>query len=66
MYTSYRWRLVVHGGIDGFSRFIVYLNCGVNNLSDTVLELFKSAVKEYGIPLQVRSDHGGENVKVQV
>ena len=56
--------MVIHGGIDGFSRFVVFLNCSTNNTSDTVIQLFKAAVREYGLPLQVRSDHGGENVKV--
>ena len=36
---------MVHGGIDGFSRFIVYLGCNTNNTSDTVLRLFVSAPK---------------------
>lgn len=26
-----RWRLIVHGGIDGFSRVVVYLSCSTNN-----------------------------------
>ena len=63
-YFTCRWRMVVHGGIDGFSRFVVFLRCGNNNLSDTVLGLFTAAVREYGLPMQVRSDRGGENVKV--
>ena len=64
LYNHYRWRLVVHGGVDGFSRFIVYLRCNNNNESTSVLELFRSAVHNYGLPDSVRSDCGGENVKV--
>ncbi len=56
--------MVVHGGIDGFSRFVVFLKCSTNNSSDTVLQLFSAAMREYGLPRQVRSDKGGENVKV--
>ena len=57
---------MVHGGIDGFSRFIVYLTCNTNNSSRTVLELFYKAVCNFGLPDKVRSDKGGENVKVGV
>ncbi len=59
-----RWRLVVHGAIDGFSRFIIYLGCNTNNRSDTVFQLFSNAVRDYGLPDRVRCDKGGENVKV--
>ena len=31
-----RWRFVIHGGIDGFSRCIVFLQCSTNNKSETV------------------------------
>ena len=59
-----RWKLVIHGGIDGHSRLIVYLNCCNNNLADSVLELFLQAVQIYGCPLRVRADRGCENTKV--
>ena len=54
----------MHGGIDGFSRTIVYLHCSTNNRSVTVLTAFTNAVSKYGVPNQVRSDRGGENVQV--
>ena len=59
-----RWRIVTHGGIDGFSRTIVYLRSSVNNLASTVMSHFHDAVSKYGVPDQVRSDLGGENVEV--
>ena len=55
---------MILGGIDGFSRFIVYLACSDNNRSGMVVELFQNAVREYGLPDRVRSDKGRENIKV--
>ena len=59
-----RWRLVVHGGIDGFSRLIVYMGCAPNNKAETVNCLFTVATLEFGLPEEIRSDGGGENVDV--
>ncbi|XP_068710300.1 uncharacterized protein [Montipora foliosa] len=59
-----RWRFVIHGGIDGFSRMIVYLGCSTNNMSSTVHGYFLSAVGRFGLPSRVRSDKGGENVDI--
>ena len=43
-----RWKLVVHGCVDGYSRMIVYLRCCSNNTAETVLLLFTEAVSTYG------------------
>ena len=59
-----RWRFVIHGLIDGFSRMVLYLNVAGNNRADTVLAYFQHAVEKYGLPTKVRSDMGGENTLV--
>ena len=59
-----RWRIVIHAGIDGYSRRIVYIHASTNNRADTVLKLFVDATRTCGWPSRVRSDCGGENVGV--
>lgn len=54
----------IHGGIDGFSRSIVFLKCSTNNKAETVKEHFMQAVQEFRLPLRIRTDHGTENVSV--
>ena len=56
--------MVIHGGIDGFSRLPVYLKISNNNRTETVLSAFVGATVNYGLPQRVRSDKGGENVGV--
>ena len=58
------WRIVTHGGVDGYSRLIVYLEASSNNRATTVCRLFEEAVAIHGLPSRVRSDHGVENVHV--
>lgn len=59
-----RWRMVLHGCIDGYSRMITFLHCSTNNKAQTVYNLFNEAISKYGIPRRVRTDHGTENVTV--
>ena len=55
------WKIIVHWGIDGYSRRVLYLHASGNN---RVLKQFRKAVRECGWPSRVRSDRGGENVEV--
>ena len=52
--------------IDGYSRRIIFLHCGTNNLASTVLSLFESAVEREGglWPSRIRVDYGVENISV--
>ena len=57
-----RWKFVIHGAVDGYSRVIVMLKCSTNNRTGTVLAPFLQAVSVYGLPSKLRTDRGGENV----
>ncbi|XP_071855216.1 uncharacterized protein [Apostichopus japonicus] len=59
-----RWRIVVHAGVDGFSRLITFMKASTDNRASTVFELFKEATKQYGTPSRIRCDNGGENTAV--
>ncbi|KAH3876934.1 hypothetical protein DPMN_000787 [Dreissena polymorpha] len=56
--------MVIHGGIDGFSRLVVFLRMSTNNRAETVMDCFTEATANYRIPSRVRCDHGGENKDV--
>ena len=59
-----RWKFVIHGAVDGYSRLITFMKCSTNNKSETVFQNFTEAVQKHGMPLRVRTDHGGENQRV--
>lgn len=57
----FRWRIVIHGGIDGFSRLVTFLKASDNNRSETMCDSFVRAIGMYGVPSRIRCDFGGEN-----
>ncbi|KAI2645950.1 Botulinum neurotoxin type D [Labeo rohita] len=59
-----RYNIVIFGGIDGFSRKIMYLGVATNNLASTTLYFFQRSAERFGLPLRVRGDQGVENVDV--
>ena len=59
-----RWKIVIHGGIDGYSRMIVYLRAANNNRADTELSAFLGGVSSNGLPSRARTDRGGENTLI--
>ena len=56
-----RWKFVIHGTVDGYSRLVTFLKCSTNRAT-TVLESFVAAVQTYGLPWKLHTDFGGENV----
>lgn len=58
-------KIVIHGGIDGKSRKVVFLKASTNNRAGTVFESFQEAVGRYGVPSRVRGDYGKENLDVK-
>ena len=56
--------MAIHGGVDGFTRIPVFLQCSTDNKAASVPELFLNAVENHGLPSRVRSDKGKENVNM--
>ena len=45
-----RWKIIIHGGIDCYSRLIMFLSASTNHYASTVLSAFLFAVDEFGLP----------------
>lgn len=59
-----RWKFVIHGGVDGYSRVCVFMKASDNNRAETVEQLFLTGTEEWGWPQRVRVDYGGENMGI--
>ena len=61
-----RWKIIIHGCIDGFSRRIMFLRCNSKDFAETVLVLFLDAIKhdENLWPSRIRVDKGVANALV--
>lgn len=56
-----RWNMVIHAGIDGYSRKIMFAKVSDNNRAATVTAAFLEATRKHGLPSRVRADYGTEN-----
>ena len=43
-----RYKFIIHGAVDGFSRLVTFLKCSNNNRAETVLQSFVDAVQGMG------------------
>ena len=59
-----KWRFVIHGCINMFSRAIMFLKCATSNKAAIVLESFIKATERFINPLRIRTDHGTEEAFV--
>jgi hypothetical protein len=60
-----RWRFVIHGCIDGFSRLVVFLDVHADNTAQSVLASMTRAVERFGLPSRMRTDYGTENFRMR-
>ncbi|XP_048010685.1 uncharacterized protein LOC125262115 [Megalobrama amblycephala] len=59
-----RYNIVIFGGIDGFSRKIMYLDAANNNKASTAFTFFLQSIEKNGVPSRVRGDQGVENLDI--
>ncbi|KAJ9128251.1 hypothetical protein QFC24_000544 [Naganishia onofrii] len=60
-----RWKIVIHGGIDGASHLATFMTASDNNRALTVCQSFVEGAQKWGWPVRVRADYGGENLEVK-
>ncbi len=66
MVFSQSWGIYIHGGSDGASHRIMYLQAAGDKRATTVAKLFLGATSIFGWPTRVRCDKGRENVCVML
>ncbi|KAK7912700.1 hypothetical protein WMY93_012911 [Mugilogobius chulae] len=59
-----RYNIVIFGGVDGYSRKIMYLDAATDNKSRTAFTFFQRAIQHHGLPSRVRGDQGVENLDI--
>ncbi|CAD6919834.1 unnamed protein product [Tilletia controversa] len=64
-HKSIKYKIVIHGGVDGKSRTVTFMQASPNNRAETVTACFLAATQQWGWPSRVRADHGGENLGVK-
>ncbi|KAA0710510.1 hypothetical protein E1301_Tti012592 [Triplophysa tibetana] len=58
-----KYNIIIFGGVDGYSRKVLYLNAANNNRALTAYN-FSVGVQKFGLPSRVRGDQGVENVQI--
>ena len=55
----------IHGCIDGYSRYLVYLEARLDKESETVRSIFVQKCEEHGWPSRLRGDRGKVRQRVK-
>uniref|UniRef100_A0A3B1KIQ8 Integrase core domain-containing protein n=1 Tax=Astyanax mexicanus TaxID=7994 RepID=A0A3B1KIQ8_ASTMX len=48
-----RYNIVIFGGVDGYSRKVMYLSAATNNRASTAYHFFCQATQKYGVPSRI-------------
>ena len=57
-----RYGFSIHGGIDGFSRRVLWLEVSTSNkMPEVIAKYYLDAVKRNGLPVNVKADDGREH-----
>ncbi|XP_039478169.1 uncharacterized protein LOC120443474 [Oreochromis aureus] len=58
-----RYNVVIFGGVDGYSRKVLYLDAATNR-AKTAFSFFLRSAQLHGLPSRVRADQGVENLDI--